>query len=269
MIIIDPSKNKLSLNILELFQYKDLFLTMASRDFKVRYAQTFLGFLWAFIQPVITITILYLVFGIAVKVDTKGVPYILFAMSGLISWNYFSFVLSQSGASVISAQNLIKKIYFPRLIIPLSKAIVGLIDFLIVFGIYIILMVYYGIYPQSDIFVLPVFIVLAIICALACGIWLSALTVRFRDFQQVIPFVIQIGLYVSPVAYSSSSLPAKLIPFYYLNPMAGVIDGFRWCLLGNQSINSWSYLSFGLIVVIFVSGLFYFRKVERVMADII
>lgn len=272
-IVVDANKGKFSLNLRELIEYRDLFLILAYRDLRIRYAQTFLGLLWAFIQPLATLLIFTVVFGRAVKVDTEGIPYPVFAISGLAAWTYFSFVLNQSGYSIIGAQEMIKKIYFPRLVIPLSKALVGFVDFAIALLFLFLLMLYYRVVPSVNIIFLPIFIILTILSALAAGIWLSALTIRYRDFQHVIPFLVQFGLYATPIAYSASvitdNLPSWASYIYYLNPMAGVVEGFRWCLLGGSAPHHLSYVSFAIIAVMFTTGLLYFKKVERVMADIV
>ena len=271
--IVDADKQKLSLNLRELFNYRDLFLILAYRDLRVRYAQTFLGFFWAFLQPAATLLIFTVVFGKAVKVDTGGVPYPLFAITGMTAWTYFAFVLNQSGNSIIGAQEMVKKIYFPRLVIPLSKAVVGFVDFAIAFLFLAVMMLVYSFAPSENILYLPLFILLTIISALAVGIWLSALTIRYRDFQHVVPFLVQFGLYATPTAYPAktiiNSLPDWAVAIYYLNPMAGVVEGFRWSVLGGAPPSNYAYISFALTGVLFISSLFYFRKVERVMADIV
>lgn len=267
--VIDASKGKLGINLGELFAYKDLFLTLAFRDIKVRYAHTMLGLAWTVLQPVATLLIFILIFSKAIHVDTGTVPYALHALTGLCAWTYFSSVLTQAGGSIVGQQNMIQKIYFPRLIIPLSKSLAALLDFCITLGLLFALMLYYGFIPPLQIIFLPLFIALNIIASLAIGIWLSALTVRFRDFQYITPFMVQFGLYATPVAYPSSLIPAKYQLLYSLNPMVGVIEGFRWCLLGESSPSAYTWLSMGLLSLLFVSGLLYFRKVESTMADII
>ncbi|WP_224998099.1 ABC transporter permease [Cesiribacter sp. SM1] len=272
-IVVDANKHQVTLNLRELLAYKDLFLVLAYRDLKVRYAQTFLGLFWAFIQPAATLLIFTVVFGVAVKVETGGVPYPIFAIAGMSAWAYFAFVLNNSGNSIIGAQEMVKKIYFPRLIIPLSKAVVGLVDFAVAFVFMSGLMIFYGFMPSANIIYLPLFILLTIISALAVGIWLSALTIRYRDFQQIVPFMIQFGLYATPIAYPAEtiikSLPNWAVIIYYLNPMAGVVEGFRWSILGGEPPSKYAYISFVLIILLFISALYYFRKVERIMADIV
>jgi len=272
-LVVDAEKRSKLLNLKELLHYKDLFYILAYRDLRVRYAQTALGLSWALLQPLATLTIFTVVFGKAVKVDTGGIPYPLFAVCGMASWTYFAFVMKESGNSIISAQGMVKKIYFPRLVIPLSKAVVGFVDFAIGLSFVIALMLAYQVTPSSNIIYFPIFIVLTIVSALAVGIWLSALTIRYRDFQHVVPFLVQFGLYATPTAYPASAvidnLPKWATVVYYLNPMAGVIEGFRWSLLGGTPPSEYAYLSFTLMIVIFISALFYFKKVERVMADIV
>jgi lipopolysaccharide transport system permease protein len=191
----------------------------------------------------------------------------------MTAWTYFAFVLNQSGNSIVGAQEMVKKIYFPRLVIPLSKAVVGFVDFLIAFAILFVLMVVYRVMPSGNLVFLPVFILLTVVSALAAGIWLSALTIRYRDFQHVVPFLVQFGLYATPIAYPSETiidnLPRWGTVLYYLNPMAGVVEGFRWSVLGGSPPNEFAYLSFGVMALLFISALIYFKRVERVMADIV
>lgn len=261
------------LNLAEIREYRELFWALAFRDFKVRYAQTAIGLLWAVMQPVITLLILTVVFDKFAKVDTGNVPHLLFASSGMACWTYFSYVMTNSGNSIIMAQQMVKKIYFPRLIIPVSKAIVGLIDFAIVLGIIAVLMIAYGYSPNANLVWLPAFVLINLISALGIGIWLSALSVRYRDFQYVTPFMVQLGLYVSPVAFPSEialqQLPEWVATLYYLNPAVGVIDGFRWSLLGIDTMSTYSWISIASALVIFGSGLLFFQRIENKIADIV
>ncbi|WMN12193.1 ABC transporter permease [Marivirga salinae] len=272
-LVVDASKPKWHINLKELWAYRDLFYILAYRDLRVRYAQTFLGLLWAFIQPLATLTIFTVVFGKVAQVETSGVPYPLFAVCGMASWSYFSFVLNQSGNSIIGAQEMVKKIYFPRLVIPLSKALVGFVDFAIALLFVVILMIYYGFIPPANIIYLPIFIVLTIVSALAVGIWLSALTIRYRDFQHVVPFLVQFGLYATPVGYQAKDVIKRLPDWgsfiYYANPMAGIVEGFRWSLLGGDPPSIFAYFSFSIVILLFITGLLYFKRVEKVMADIV
>ena len=272
-IIVDANKRSFSLNLKELFSYRDLFLILAYRDLRVRYAQTFLGLSWAVVQPLITLIIFTLVFGRFVKVDTGDIPYPVFALTGMVAWTYSAFVMNQSGNSIIGAQEMIKKIYFPRLVIPLSKAVVGLVDFSIAFLLLSILLMYYRIPISANIFMFPVFLLLTILCSLAAGIWLSALSIRFRDFQHVTPFLVQVGLYATPIAYPGEvvigTLPDWGVFLFYLNPMAGIVEGYRWSILTHGSLHIVSFISYGMVVILFFTGLFYFKRVEKVMADIV
>jgi lipopolysaccharide transport system permease protein len=268
-IIIDSNKKRISLNFQELYDYKDLFLTFVFRDLKVRYANTFLGFLWVFIQPVVTLGILIIVYNKVIQVNTGNVPYPLFTLAGMCAWNYFAFVAIQAGSSLISAQNMIHKIYFPRLIIPLSKAVVGLVDLGVILFLFFLTMVLYGYSPQPQLIFLPVFVLLTIVAALAAGIWISALTIRFRDIQMVIPFLIQMGFYFTPIAFPATAIPEKYKLIFYLNPMTAVVQGVRWSLVGIDPPTIYSYVSFVVILIMFIAGLFYFRRVEKVMADIL
>ncbi|MEQ9098765.1 MAG: ABC transporter permease [Imperialibacter sp.] len=257
------------INLKELVAYKDLFFVLAMRDLKVRYAQTFLGLIWALLQPFFTLLIFTLIFGRAIKVDTGAIPYTVFALCGMSAWSYFSFVMNQSGTSIVGAQEMIKKIYFPRLIIPLSKALVAFVDFGITLVLLFGLMVYHGLPLQVEIVWLPFFMLLNIIAALGVGIWLSSLTIRYRDFQHVIPFMVQFGLYATPIAYPASLIPEKYQLLFHINPMAGIVEGFRWSILGAEPPAPTSFISFAVVLVMFVSGVFYFKRMERVMADIV
>lgn len=260
-------------NLRELFDHRDLFLTLAYRDLRVRYAQTALGLLWAFLQPLATLVILTLVFGRAVHVDTSGIPYPLFAVTGVSVWSYFSFVLKESGNSLIGAQGVVRKIYFPRLIIPLSKATVGLVDLVVVLLVMGALFIYYGRAPNWKMALALVYLFGIIIASLGVGTWVSALTIRFRDLQHVIPFAIQFGLFVSPIAYPAATVTSTLPHWgqvlYFLNPMAGLVEGYRWSLLGVGGPGGLCLLSYIVTVLLFVSGMIYFRHIERSVADLI
>lgn len=268
--IITSNRKTLKESFNELKGYKDLFTTLAWRDFKVRYAQTTLGLFWAMLQPLLTLLILALVFGKFVGIKTD-VPHILFTVAGTSLWTYFSYVLTNSGNSIILSQNMIKKVYFPRIIIPLSKSIVGFIDFSISLSIMIILMIYFKYIPSSNIIFAPIFILFCVLSALSVGIWISALTIRFRDFQHVVPFIAQIGIYISPVAYPAdfaiNNLPNWASSIYFLNPMAGVLQGFRWSLFGGEFPSDLIYISFLSLIFFFISSLYYFNSVDEKIAD--
>jgi lipopolysaccharide transport system permease protein len=267
--VIEGKRPWWKLDIKELLDYRDLFLVLAYKDLKVRYAQTFLGLAWVVLQPLVTLFIFTLIFGRAIQVDTQGVPYPVFALAGMGAWNYFAFVMAQSGNSVIGAQDMVKKIYFPRLVLPLSKAFVGLADFAVALVLLLLAMVYYGQPLSSQLPYVTVFILLNLLCSLAIGIWLSALTIRYRDFQHVVPFMVQIGLYATPIAYPSSMIPERYQLLYHLNPMTGIVEGMRWSILGGDALHPYSYLSFLVAIVLLISGILYFKRMERVMADIV
>ncbi len=257
----------------DLKAYKELFWMLAWRDFKVRYAQTTVGILWAFIQPILTIAILHVVFGKFVKVDTGNTPHMVFTACGMMAWTYFSFVMTNAGSSIISAQSMVKKIYFPRIIIPLSKALVGLIDMAITATILAGLMIYNQVSVSSNIVYLPLFLALLMITSLSIGILFSALSIRFRDIQYLIPFVVQLGLYITPTAYPSSvalnSLPQWATIIYYLNPMAGIVEGFRWSILGLAPPSIYSLISFAMIAILFAFSLYFFKKIDSKIADLV
>ncbi len=269
--LIEPKNNPFKINFRELYQYRELLWTLTYRDFRVKYAQTGLGFLWAFVNPFLQIVILSFVFGTVANTGTGAieVPHIIYTTAGMLGYTYFSNLMTQAGGSIIGAQQMVKKIYFPRLVIPLSKAITGLIDLGVTLVILGILCVIYGYIPSTNLIYLPVFIFIAILSGLAAGIWMSAVTIRYRDFQQITPLLVRLGMYATPIAYPASLVPEKYLSIYYLNPMAGVVEGVRWCIVGGDPPSALIWLSFGLIAVLFVLGVFYFNKVERVMADIL
>lgn len=257
------------LQLSELWQYRDLLWVLALRDLRVRYAQTVLGVAWAILQPAGTLLILTVVFGVAAKIDTGALPYPVFALTGLLFWSYFAQVMSQAGSSIIGASGMISKIYFPRLIIPVSRSLTPLPEVIVGLVFLTVLMGYYGVLPSQRLVVLPLVFLWCIGTALAVGIWLSALTVRFRDFQHIIPFMVQFGLYATPVAYPASLLPSKWNWLYFINPMAGICEAARWSVLGiGTPTVEWVY-SLSVTLVLFVSGLFYFKKVEALMADLL
>jgi lipopolysaccharide transport system permease protein len=272
-IVVDTNKRSFSLNLKELFYYKDLLLILAYRDLRIRYSQTMLGIFWVLLQPILTLLIFTLVFGRFANVPTAGFPYPVFALCGMIPWTYFSFLMSQAGNSIISSQDMIKKIYFPRLIVPLSKSLVGLVDFGVAFLFLLALLVIYKIPISPNILTLPLFVFMIILSGLAIGIWLSALSIRYRDFQHISVFLVQLGLYVTPVAYPSeivvNFLPEWVVILYYLNPVAGIVDGFRWAMLGIPLQHSLYLISFAMSAVLFVTGVIYFKRIEKTMADIV
>jgi lipopolysaccharide transport system permease protein len=268
-IVIKAGRQSIQFFLRDLYNYRELLWILARKDIKVRYVQTFLGFLWAIINPLITVLILSFVFGKVAKVETGSIPHIVYTIAGLCGWAYFSEVVTSAGNSLLQAQHLIKKIYFPRLIIPLSKAIVALVDLVVLLIILCIMMVVYRVSPGSHIVYLPIFILIAILSGLTGGIWISALSIRFRDFQYIIPIVLRLGMFLTPIAYSYSTVPEKYSLLFYLNPMAGVVEGFRWSLIGTEPPDTYFLLSYFMIFVFFILGIFYFKHVERTIADYI
>lgn len=268
------SNKRLNLNIRELWMYRELLVTLTYRDIRVKYAQTFVGFAWALINPLFTLVILSFVFGTVAQTrvftaDGVEIPHIIYTIAGLCGWQYFSEVLAQAGNSIIGAQNMVKKIYFPRLIIPLSKSFTAFIDFAIVLCILVICLLIYQFPLSANIIYFPFFFLVAVISGLTAGIWMSALTIRFRDFQHIIPMLLRVGMYATPIAYPASAVPEKYQWLFYMNPMAGVVEGMRWCVIGGDPLHSYAFYSFGAIFILFILGLFYFKKVERVIADIL
>ena len=256
----------------DLWKYRELFYFLAWRDILVRYKQTVIGVAWAVIRPLLTALVFTVVFGKLAKLPSDGtVPYPLLVFAGMLPWQFFATSLSESSNSVVANANMISKIYFPRLIIPASSVIVCFVDFLISFVIFFGMCLWYQFLPSWQIVVIPFFMLLAFMVAVGSGLWLSALNVKYRDFRYVIPFIVQFGLYVSPVGFSSSIVQEQYKLLYYLNPMVSVIDGFRWCLLEGQVplYMPGLYLSCGIILIIFISGFAHFRSTEKKFADII
>jgi len=267
--IIDSSSKSLFPRFKEIYRYRQLLYSLAWRDIRVKYAQTYIGLLWAFINPIFNLLVLGFVFGRVAKVETAGVPHLLFTAAGLCAWTYFSTLLSEAGSSIIGAQGMIKKIYFPRMVIPLSKALSGLIDFAVVLCCLIVLMIFYGITPGVNIIFLPLFLVLALLAGLGGGILVSALTTRYRDFTFVVPMIVRLGMFLTPIAYSASEVPQQWKLLYFMNPLAGVVEGFRWSLIGVGSPEPYMFYSIGLLFLLLIFGLWYFARVEKVMADIL
>jgi lipopolysaccharide transport system permease protein len=255
----------------DLWRYRELFYFLAWRDILVRYKQTAIGITWSVIRPFLTMIVFTLVFGKLAKLPSEGVPYPIMVYAALLPWQFFANSLSEASNSLIDNANMLTKIYFPRLVVPASSVIVGLVDFFISFAILAILMVWYGFVPGWRMLAIPLFLLLAFAASFGFSLWLAALNVKYRDFRYVVPFIVQFGLYVSPVGFTSSIVPEKWRLLYSLNPMVGVIDGFRWAILGgNTQIYLPGFLlSAALTLVILVMGLRYFRKTERVLADII
>lgn len=267
--VIRPPRG-ISLEPRELWSYRELLVFLIWRDLKVRYKQTVLGVGWAVIQPVAAMVIFSLIFGRLARIPSDGLPYPVFVYAGLLPWTYFATSLTQSSASVVGNQNLVTKVYFPRLLMPLAAVSVPAVDFLISFSVLIVMMFFYGIVPGLQVLLLPLFLALALLVALGIGLWLSALNVRYRDIPYVIPFMTQIWMFASPVIYPVSFVPERWQWLLSLNPMTGVIEGFRWGLLGGASPRPLLIvLSAVAGVLLTVTGLAYFRKVEQSFADLI
>jgi lipopolysaccharide transport system permease protein len=255
----------------DLWRYRELFYFLAWRDILVRYKQTVIGMAWALIRPFLTMIVFTVVFGNLAKLPSEGAPYPILVFAGMLPWQFFAGALSECSNSLISNANLISKVYFPRLIVPASAVIVSFVDFLVSGMILLGLMAWYNFVPSWRILMLPLFIGIAFAASMGAGLWLAALNVKYRDFRYVVPFIVQFGLYISPVGFSSSIVPQQWRWLYSLNPMVGVIDGFRWAILGGGSNLDWLgfTLSVGLVALLFASGVWYFRKVERTFADVI
>ena len=269
--VIKHQKGLISVNFRELWAYRELLFFLSWRDIKVKYKQTAIGAAWAILQPFLTMMVFSVLFGKLAKVPSDGIPYPIFVYAGLLPWNYFSSALSSSGNSLVASSNLITKVYFPRLIIPASASFAGLVDFFIASLILGGMMFFYHFTPNTaGIILIPVLIFMTFIVAVGCGLWLSALNVEYRDFQYVIPFLIQIWMFVTPVIYPVTLFPEKYRWILSFNPMAGIIEAFRAVTLGHQPVN-WDLLliSSGVGILIFITGLLYFRKVERSFADVI
>jgi lipopolysaccharide transport system permease protein len=255
----------------DLWRYRELFFFLAWRDILVRYKQTAIGIVWALARPVLTMLVFTLVFSRLAKLPSGGVPYPILVFAALLPWQFFSSAFSGAGDSLITNAGMISKVYFPRLVIPTSAVIVSFADFLISGLILVALMVWYGFAPSARMLTLPIFIIAAFAAAMGAGLWIAALNVKYRDFRIIVPFVVQFGLYISPVGFSSAIVPEKWRLWYSLNPMVGVIDGFRWAILGGSTEIYWPGLlvSLSLVLLILVTGIIYFRKTEKTFADVI
>ncbi len=270
VIHIRPSKGWVSLNLRDLWEYRELLYFLVWRDVKVRYKQTVLGAVWAIIQPFFTMVVFSLFFGRLAKVPSDGIPYPVFAYCALLPWQLFAYALTESGNSLVANQQLVTKVYFPRLVIPISAVLAGLVDFAVAFVVLLGMMLYYGIVPTAAVLTLPLFLLLAIATALAVGLWLSALNVQYRDVRYTIPFLTQFWLFATPIAYSSSLVPERWRALYGLNPMAGVVEGFRWALLGKTGgVGPLVLVSALAVGVLLVGGLVYFRRMEKTFADVV
>jgi lipopolysaccharide transport system permease protein len=255
----------------DLWRYRELFYFLAWRDILVRYKQTAIGIAWALVRPFLTMVVFTVVFGRFAKLPSEGAPYPIMVFAAMLPWQFFSNALSEASGSLIGDASLISKVYFPRLIIPSSAVITSFVDFLISVVILAGLMVWYGFIPSWRMLYLPLFIAIAFAAAMGAGLWLTALNVKYRDFRYIIPFIVQFGLYISPVGFSSSIVPDKWRILYSLNPMVGVIDGFRWAILGGEVRIFWPgfFVSLGLVALLFITGIWFFRKTEKTFADVI
>ena len=255
----------------DLWRYRELFYFLAWRDILVRYKQTAIGVLWALLRPLLTMIVFTIVFGKLAKLPSEGMPYPILVFAAMLPWQFFSSAFTEAGNSLITNSNLISKVYFPRLVVPTSAVIVSFADFLVSGILMVGLMIWYGHMPSWRIVFLPLFILIAFAAAMGSGLWVAALNVEYRDFRYIVPFVAQFGLYVSPVGFSSSIVPEKWRLLYSLNPMVGVIDGFRWSILGGDSKIFWPgfLLSISLVLAMLISGIAYFRRMEKNFADVI
>lgn len=269
-LVIEPARRGLGLNFREIWSYRDLLLILAGRDVKLRYKQTLLGVTWVILQPLVTAIIFTVVFGNFAKLPSDGLPYVLFVFAGLLPWNLFSASLSRAGGSLVGNANLISKIYFPRMLVPLSSIGAVLIDFLVGFSVLIILMIYFDVSLSWRVLLLPFFLLLALLTSIGVSLWLSAWSVYYRDFMFALPFLIQAWTYASPVAYAMSIVPEKWRWLFSLNPAVGFIEGFRWSLLGSSGLTLQMVLVSSIsAIVFFLSGVFIFRRIERGFADVI
>jgi ABC-type polysaccharide/polyol phosphate export systems, permease component len=271
VVTIQPAKGIVPLDLREVWHYRELIYFLTWRDLKVRYKQSVLGVLWAILQPLLSMVVFTIFFGGLAKVPSDGLPYPIFSYAALVPWTFFAGALNVSARSMLTSGNMVSKIYFPRIIVPLASILANLVDFLIAFVILIVMMFAYHIMPTINLLWLPLFLILSIITALGVGLWFSALVVMYRDFGYLLGYIATFWQYVSPVIYSSSMIPAKWLVLYSLNPMTGVIEGFRWALLGTVRVVSplMFAISAAISVILFVTGMYYFRRMERVFADMI
>jgi lipopolysaccharide transport system permease protein len=269
-VVIEPVKGWASLQLKTLWEYRELLYFLVWRDVKVRYKQTFLGASWAILQPFLTMIVFSIFFGKLGGIPSDGIPYPIFAYTALLPWQFFSNAISQSGNSLISNQELITKVYFPRLVIPISAVAAGIVDFCIAFIILLAMMFYYGIFPSLAVLTLPLFLLITFISALAVSLWLAALNVRYRDVRHAIPFLTQFWLFATPIAYPVSIVPEQWRLIYGINPMVGVVEGFRWALLGQGNPpGSFVFVSIFITLVLLAGGLMYFRRMEKTFADLV
>jgi len=268
--IIRPSQGWVALNLRDLWTYRELLYFLTWRDIKVRYKQTVLGAAWAIIQPFFTMVVFSLFFGKLARMPSDDIPYPIFSYAALVPWIFFANGLTHSSASLVGSANLIKKVYFPRLVVPISAVISGVVDFCLAFVVLLGMMLYYGIVPTWNVLWLPLFLLLALVTALGVGLWLTAMNVQFRDVRYAVPFLVQAWMFATPIAYPSSLLDEPWRTLYGINPMAGVVEGFRWALLGTETTPGPILLVSALVsVALLVSGAYYFRRMEKTFADIV
>jgi lipopolysaccharide transport system permease protein len=269
-IHIEPSRGWVSLKLKELWEYRELLYFLIWRDIKVRYKQTVLGAAWAILQPLFTMVVFSLFFGKLAGMPSDGIPYPIFSYAALVPWTYFAQGLSQSSNSLVGSANLIKKVYFPRLVVPISAVLSGSVDFILAFIVLLGMMLYFGIVPNVNALWLPLLLLLSLTTSLGVGLWLTAMNVQFRDVRHIVPFLVQAWMFATPIAYPSSLLDEPWKTLYGLNPMAGVVEGFRWALLGTDTQpGSMIYVSACVSVSLLISGAFYFRRMEKTFADVV
>ncbi len=270
VIILKPTQGWGSLNLGEIWLYRELVYFLTWRDLKVRYKQTALGAGWAILQPVLSMVVFSIFFGGLLNVSSEGVPYPIFSYAALLPWGVFAKALNDTGRSLVSNRAMLTKIYFPRMVIPLASTLSGLVDFLIAFLVMLGLMLYYQISPTANVWTLPLFLLLAVVTALGVGLWLSSMNVLYRDIGYMIPYITQLWFYVTPIVYPASEVPEQWQFIYALNPMVGVVEGFRWALLNTADAPSPLILVSAFIaLVIFITGMFYFRRMEKTFADMV
>lgn len=269
-VTIRPSRGLLDLELDNVWRYRELLITMVQRDIKVIYKQAALGAAWAVIQPLFAVTIFTIIFGAFAKMPSDGIPYPIFAFAGVLPWTYFAEATRRASTGLVDDADLVRKVYFPRLIMPLAKVTAPLLDFAIAFCVLLILMAFYGVMPSIKLLAIVPLILIAAALALSIGLWLGPINVRFRDIKHTIPFLLQVGMYASPIVYPLSQVPAEWKTLYSLNPMVGVIEGFRWAVFDRGALDLQAIgISVAVITVMLVTGLIFFRKMERSFADVI
>jgi len=268
--IIRPSRGWISLNLRELWEYRELLYFLSWRDIKVRYKQTVLGVVWAIIQPFFSMIVFSLFFGRLAQIPSDGIPYPIFSYAALVPWTFFANGLIQSSNSLVGSANLIKKVYFPRLVIPISAVLSGVVDFVLAFVVLLGMMLFFGVTPTWNVLWLPLLLLLALVTSLGVGLWLTAMNVQFRDVRYAVPFLVQAWMFATPIVYPSSLLSEPWRTLYGINPMAGVVEGFRWALVGTETTPGPMVVVSALVaVMLLISGAFYFRRMEKTFADVV